>query len=138
MSRILLNLKPSRSKVALNAMALSPLSTQLVAAPAQRKWDQELTGWARCAKEVWTFEDKRMDRCKDDINHLLLYAGLVSTALTGFIVPFHGFQAQTVDPTVQVLALIAMQLNVKLLMTKGEAWSCAVKRSCHGRSSPIC
>lgn len=65
-------------------------------------------------------------------------AGLVSTALTGFIVPFHGFQAQTVDPTVQVLALIAMQLNVKLLMTKGEAWSCAVKRSCHGRSSPIC
>ncbi|EED81770.1 predicted protein [Postia placenta Mad-698-R] len=79
------------------------------AKPAEK---EELTGWARFAEEVWTFEDKRMERWKDDINYLLLYAGLFSTALTGFIVPFYRFQAQAVDPTVQALALIVMQLNV--------------------------
>ncbi|EED78199.1 predicted protein [Postia placenta Mad-698-R] len=73
---------------------------------------EELTGWARCAEEVWTFEEKRMERWKDDINYLLLYAGLFSTALTGFIVPFYGFQAHGVDPTVQALAIIAVQLNI--------------------------
>ncbi|KAF9804972.1 hypothetical protein IEO21_09261 [Rhodonia placenta] len=79
---------------------------------ARQAEKEELTGWARFAEEVWTFEYKRMERWKDDINYLLLYAGLFSTALTGFIVPFYEFQAQAVDPTVQALALIAMQLNV--------------------------
>lgn len=40
------------------------------AKPAEK---EELTGWARFAEEVWTFEDKRMERWKDDINYLLLY-----------------------------------------------------------------
>ncbi|EED78706.1 predicted protein [Postia placenta Mad-698-R] len=96
--------QPNDFKVMLNADG-----GRAYAKPAEK---EELTGWARFAEEVWTFEDKRMERWKDDINYLLLYAGLFSTALTGFIVPFYGFQAQAVDPTVQALALIAMQLNV--------------------------
>ncbi|KAF9800644.1 hypothetical protein IEO21_10312 [Rhodonia placenta] len=66
----------------------------------------ELTGRARRAKEVWTFEDKRLERWKNDIANIFLFAGLFSTVLTAYIVSFYGYQEQTVDPTAQPLSLI--------------------------------
>ncbi|EED83553.1 predicted protein [Postia placenta Mad-698-R] len=45
--------------------------------------------WAKCAKEVWEFEESLVDKWKEDINNLLLFSGLFSTVLTGFTVPFY-------------------------------------------------
>ncbi|EED83552.1 predicted protein [Postia placenta Mad-698-R] len=51
--------------------------------------------WAKCAKEVWEFEESLVERWKEDINNLLLFSGLFSTVLTGFIVPFYVTLAAT-------------------------------------------
>lgn len=74
--------------------------------------EEVLTGWARCADEVWKLEDKRVEQWKEDINYLLLYAGLFSATVTGFIVPFYGFQSQSPDTTAQALVLVAHQLSI--------------------------
>jgi len=45
--------------------------------------------WTRCADAVWAYEKNRVDKWKEDINNLLLFSGLFSTVLTGFIVPYY-------------------------------------------------
>ncbi|EED83547.1 predicted protein [Postia placenta Mad-698-R] len=51
--------------------------------------------WMKCAKEVWEFEESLVEKWKEDINNLLLFSGLFSTVLTGFIVPFYVTLAAT-------------------------------------------
>lgn len=34
--------------------------------------------WAKCAKEVWEFEESLVDKWKEDINNLLLFVSVIS------------------------------------------------------------
>lgn len=105
-----------------------PLDEELVrkvlqeALEAKRKPEDP---WAKCAKEVWEWEESLVEKWKEDINNLLLFvsriygntiydlllfcrlsvahilirhvsqSGLFSTVLTGFIVPFYVTLAAT-------------------------------------------
>lgn len=64
--------------------------------------------WAKCAKEVWEFEESLVEKWKEDINNLLLFSGLFSTVLTGFIVPFYVTLAAT-------QALISMSAHLSVV-----------------------
>lgn len=69
--------------------------------------------WSLCAKEVWNYEDNQINKWKENINNLLLFAGLFSTILTGFIVAFYLLLGPTTpDTTTQVLIVVSMQLSI--------------------------
>ncbi|EED83516.1 predicted protein [Postia placenta Mad-698-R] len=63
--------------------------------------------WAKCAKEVWEFEESLVEKWKEDINNLLLFSGLFSAVLTRFIVPFYVALAVT-----QTLIYMSAHLSV--------------------------
>ncbi|OSX57854.1 hypothetical protein POSPLADRAFT_1154849 [Postia placenta MAD-698-R-SB12] len=87
--------------------------------------------WAKCAKEVWEFEESLVQKWKEEINNLLLFSGLFSTVLTGFIVPFYVTLAVT-----QTLISMSGQLSV-VAADAGHAtiakW--LIKLSAHSQSS---
>ncbi|EED78710.1 predicted protein [Postia placenta Mad-698-R] len=77
-----------------------------------REKDEE-DPWSLCAEEVWKYEENQINKWKENINNLLLFAGLFSTILTGFIVAFYLLLGPTTpDTTTQVLIVVSMQLSV--------------------------
>ncbi|KAI0690071.1 hypothetical protein C8T65DRAFT_556773, partial [Cerioporus squamosus] len=68
--------------------------------------------WSDAAQAVKTYHDELVDGCKEDMDTLLVYAGLFSAVLTAFNVQsYHLFQPAPTDPTLAVLQQISAQLN---------------------------
>ncbi|EED81768.1 predicted protein [Postia placenta Mad-698-R] len=69
--------------------------------------------WSLCADEVWKFEERQVNKWKENINNLLLFAGLFSTILAAFLAAFYMLLGpQTPDTTTQVLVVMAAQLSL--------------------------
>ncbi|EED77578.1 predicted protein [Postia placenta Mad-698-R] len=69
--------------------------------------------WSLCANEVWKFEERQVNKWKENINNLLLFAGLFSTILAAFLAAFYMLLGpQTPDATTQVLAVMSAQLSL--------------------------
>jgi len=67
--------------------------------------------WTKSADAMWAYEKNRVDKWKEDINNLLLFAGLFSTVLTGFIVAYYVLlQKPQPDASAQALIIISSQL----------------------------
>lgn len=64
--------------------------------------------WAKCAKAVWEYEASAVAQWKEDINNLLIFSGLSSAVLTGFIVPLYVMLAAT-------QALISMSAHLSIV-----------------------
>ncbi|EED81928.1 predicted protein [Postia placenta Mad-698-R] len=69
--------------------------------------------WSLCTEEVWKYEENQINKWKENINNLLLFAGLFSTILAGFIVAFYLLLGPTTpDTTTQVLIIVSIQLSI--------------------------
>ncbi|CCL98814.1 uncharacterized protein FIBRA_00819 [Fibroporia radiculosa] len=69
--------------------------------------------WSECAKQVWEHQREMIDRWKDELNIMLIFAGLFSAILTAFVIEYYPtLQPPTSDTTTQLLAMMAMQLNL--------------------------
>ncbi|OJT05954.1 hypothetical protein TRAPUB_3141 [Trametes pubescens] len=68
--------------------------------------------WAHSAELVKTYNDELVDRWKEEMDTLLVYAGLFSAVLTAFNVQsYQLLQPQPTDPTLAVLQQISAQLT---------------------------
>ncbi|EIW63836.1 uncharacterized protein TRAVEDRAFT_84539, partial [Trametes versicolor FP-101664 SS1] len=68
--------------------------------------------WAHSAELVKTYNDELVDRWKEEMDTLLVYAGLFSAVLTAFNVQsYQLLQPQPTDPTLAVLERISAQLT---------------------------
>ncbi|TFK66746.1 hypothetical protein BDN72DRAFT_771583, partial [Pluteus cervinus] len=70
------------------------------------------SGWQQCYQRVKEYDDDMCKVWKDEIDKLLIFAGLFSAAVTAFIVESYQWLDTTGDPTSQLLAqFISIQLN---------------------------
>ncbi|RPD61466.1 hypothetical protein L227DRAFT_465293, partial [Lentinus tigrinus ALCF2SS1-6] len=68
--------------------------------------------WEKLAKPVKTYHDELIARWKDEMETLLVYAGLFSAVLTAFNVQsYQLLQPSPNDPVVAALQQLSMQLN---------------------------
>ncbi|KAI0752218.1 hypothetical protein BC629DRAFT_1224006 [Irpex lacteus] len=68
------------------------------------------TGWAAMAKEVREFDEEKVRSCKEDIDTLLVFAGLFSAVLSAFLVAaYPSLQPDRMDTVVYTLQVIATQ-----------------------------
>ncbi|KAI0714663.1 hypothetical protein C8Q76DRAFT_599205, partial [Earliella scabrosa] len=68
--------------------------------------------WAHSAEIVKTYNDELVNRWKEEMDTLLVYAGLFSAVLTAFNVQsYQLLQPDPTDPTLEVLKKISAQLN---------------------------
>jgi len=66
-----------------------------------------------CAEEMWKEQEGRFKKWKDEINCLLLFAGLLTTILTGFIVTYYVVrQSQTSTSGTDVLWFMSLALTL--------------------------
>ncbi|KAF9801968.1 hypothetical protein IEO21_09995 [Rhodonia placenta] len=69
--------------------------------------------WSLCADEVWKFEERQVNKWKENISNLLLFAGLFSTILAAFLAAFYMLLSpQAPDATTQVLVVMSIQLSL--------------------------
>ncbi|KAI0759604.1 hypothetical protein BC629DRAFT_1056791 [Irpex lacteus] len=62
------------------------------------------TGWTAMARSVRDFDEEKVRDCKEDIDTLLVFAGLFSAVLTAFLV--ESYKNLVEDPTTQTLLAI--------------------------------
>ncbi|TFK63855.1 hypothetical protein BDN72DRAFT_299399 [Pluteus cervinus] len=68
--------------------------------------------WEQCYKRVKEYDEDMCKVLKDEIDKLLIFAGLFSAAVTAFVVESYQWLDGPSDPTPVLLAqLIAIQLN---------------------------
>ncbi|KAK7684417.1 hypothetical protein QCA50_012364 [Cerrena zonata] len=73
--------------------------------------EPERTGWARLYDLVRQFDKDRVEDVKEDIDTLLVFAGLFSAVVTAFIIEtYKNLQSQPDDTSTQVLLHISAQL----------------------------
>ncbi|RDX45140.1 hypothetical protein OH76DRAFT_1022365 [Lentinus brumalis] len=74
--------------------------------------EQKEKVWTECAETVKTSYDQLLGRWKEEMDTLLVYAGVSSAVLTAFNVEsYHLLQPDPTDPTLAVLKQISAQLN---------------------------
>ncbi|TFK93335.1 hypothetical protein K466DRAFT_450182, partial [Polyporus arcularius HHB13444] len=74
--------------------------------------EQKEKVWTECAEAVKTSYDQLLGRWKEEMDTLLVYAGVSSAVLTAFNVEsYHLLQPDPSDPTLAVLQQISAQLN---------------------------
>jgi len=65
--------------------------------------------WTRCAERVWAYNKNKVDKWGKEISEkLVLFAGLFSTVITGFLVPY--YVSLQPDTSTQALVMISSQL----------------------------
>ncbi|CCL98818.1 uncharacterized protein FIBRA_00823 [Fibroporia radiculosa] len=65
-----------------------------------------------CPFRVW-YQDEIIKRWKDELNNLLIFAGLFSAVLTAFVIEYYpALQPSTTDTTTQLLMIMSAQLEV--------------------------
>ncbi|KAI0776493.1 hypothetical protein BC629DRAFT_1290510, partial [Irpex lacteus] len=68
------------------------------------------TGWAAMAKEVRDMDEEKVQSCKDDVDTLLVFAGLFSAILSAFLVAaYPNLQPSPLDRLAYALEQIAVQ-----------------------------
>ncbi|KAI0801384.1 hypothetical protein C8Q74DRAFT_1400704 [Fomes fomentarius] len=73
---------------------------------------ERTAAWAHSAEIVKTYNDELVTRWKEEMDTLLVYAGLFSAVLTAFNVQsYQLLQPEPTDPTVTILNQISAQLN---------------------------
>ncbi|CCL98817.1 uncharacterized protein FIBRA_00822 [Fibroporia radiculosa] len=89
--------------------------------PSQRKQKPEniikedLQGvWSDCANKLWGYQDEIIKRWKDELNNLLIFAGLFSAVLTAFVIEYYPKLQPSTTPntTTQLLMIMSAQLEV--------------------------
>ncbi|RDX45143.1 hypothetical protein OH76DRAFT_1358413, partial [Lentinus brumalis] len=74
--------------------------------------EQKEKVWSEAAEAVKTSYDQLLSRWKEEMDTLLVYAGVSSAVLTAFNVEsYHLLQPDSSDPTLAVLKQISAQLN---------------------------
>ncbi|KAI0781897.1 hypothetical protein C8Q75DRAFT_861615 [Abortiporus biennis] len=72
----------------------------------------ELKGWTRLAQMLRDYDSVRIKDCKEDIDTLLVFAGLFSAVLSGFTLESYKMMEQdSSDTSLQVLLQISQQLS---------------------------
>ncbi|KAK7684418.1 hypothetical protein QCA50_012365 [Cerrena zonata] len=86
-------------------------STGLLNSVQRVKIEPERTGWAKLYDLVRQFDKDRVEDIRDDIDTLLVFAGLFSAVVTAFIIEsYKNLQPQSDDTSAQVLLHISAQL----------------------------
>ncbi|KAH9926017.1 uncharacterized protein B0H18DRAFT_1168789, partial [Fomitopsis serialis] len=67
--------------------------------------------WLKLADTAWAYEKDRADRWRNEINTLLVFAGLFSAVLTAFVVQLYSVLLPAPDPNTAILERIAAQLG---------------------------
>jgi len=67
-----------------------------------------------CAEEMWKEQEGRFKKWKDEISCLLLFAGLLTTILTGFIVTYYVVRQSQTSTTASTDVLWFMSLTFTL------------------------
>ncbi|KAH9926029.1 uncharacterized protein B0H18DRAFT_876710, partial [Fomitopsis serialis] len=67
--------------------------------------------WEKLADTAWAYEKDRADRWRNEINTLLVFAGLFSAVLTAFVVQLYAVLLPTPDPNTAILERISAQLG---------------------------
>ncbi|KAK7685562.1 hypothetical protein QCA50_011429 [Cerrena zonata] len=79
--------------------------------PLRVQIEPERTGWARLSDLIRRYDQRRIHDAKEDIDTLLVFAGLFSAVVTTFIVEsYRSLQQQPEDTTNQLLLRISSQL----------------------------
>ncbi|KAK7688912.1 hypothetical protein QCA50_007603 [Cerrena zonata] len=69
-------------------------------------------GWAKISKLLRQHDERKIQNCKEDIDTLLVFAGLFSAVLTAFVVEsYTTLQEDPTDASAQMLVLISLQLQ---------------------------
>ncbi|CCM00957.1 uncharacterized protein FIBRA_03005 [Fibroporia radiculosa] len=70
--------------------------------------------WSDCANKLWGYQDEIINRWKDELNNLLIFAGLFSAVLTAFVIEYYPTlqPSTTPDTTTQLLMIMSAQLEV--------------------------
>ncbi|CCL98809.1 uncharacterized protein FIBRA_00814 [Fibroporia radiculosa] len=63
--------------------------------------------WSDCAKQVWEQQREIIDRWKDELNTLLIFAGLFSAVLTSFVIEYYSTLQPSTFGTPQILVVIS-------------------------------
>ncbi|KAH9831814.1 uncharacterized protein C8Q71DRAFT_714875, partial [Rhodofomes roseus] len=72
---------------------------------------KEEDAWPVIAQKVWSYEKDRLDRWRNEINTLLVFAGLFSAVLTGFVGPYYAVLLPPPDFNTIILERISAQLG---------------------------
>ncbi|TFK58047.1 hypothetical protein BDN72DRAFT_733261, partial [Pluteus cervinus] len=68
--------------------------------------------WQECYKRVKEYDEDMCESWKDEIDKLLIFAGLFSATVTAFVVESYQWLDTSSDPTSDLLAqLISLQFN---------------------------
>ncbi|KAH9926005.1 uncharacterized protein B0H18DRAFT_876704, partial [Fomitopsis serialis] len=67
--------------------------------------------WLKLADTAWAYEKDRAERWRNEINTLLVFAGLFSAVLTAFVVQYYAVLLPTPDPNTAILERISAQLG---------------------------
>ncbi|CAL1698975.1 unnamed protein product [Somion occarium] len=74
------------------------------------------SGWSKLAGMLSTYDERTIRNCKEDIDTLLVFAGLFSAVLTAFnIESYKQLQIDPAEISVLLLTQIAMQLNTSAI-----------------------
>ncbi|TFY55424.1 hypothetical protein EVJ58_g8259 [Rhodofomes roseus] len=79
---------------------------------APREPRQDKDAWSKLADEVWTYENVRVKRWRNEINTLLVFAGLFSAVLTAFVNQYYAVLAPPPDYNTAILErMLSLQLG---------------------------
>ncbi|KAH9925986.1 uncharacterized protein B0H18DRAFT_876746, partial [Fomitopsis serialis] len=67
--------------------------------------------WLKLADTAWTYEKDRAERWRNEINTLLVFAGLFSAVLTAFVIQYYAVLLPAPDFNTAILELISAQLG---------------------------
>ncbi|KAI0689168.1 hypothetical protein BC835DRAFT_1283535, partial [Cytidiella melzeri] len=73
------------------------------------------TGWGAMAKEVREFDEEKAHNCKEDIDTLLVFAGLFSTVLSAFLIAAY--------PALQPDPMAAMNYNLERIAAQTASYT---------------
>ncbi|KAH9831807.1 uncharacterized protein C8Q71DRAFT_714885, partial [Rhodofomes roseus] len=79
-----------------------------------KPWDpqKEEDAWPVLAKEVWAYEKERIERWRNEISTLLVFAGLFSAVLTAFVGQYYAVLLPPPDFNTAILErILSMQLG---------------------------
>ncbi|CAL1712752.1 unnamed protein product [Somion occarium] len=69
-------------------------------------------GWMKVSRLLQDYDDRRIRRIKDDIDTLLVFAGLFSAVLTAFVIEsYQLLQDDFTETTARILLQVSLQLN---------------------------
>ncbi|CCL98821.1 uncharacterized protein FIBRA_00826 [Fibroporia radiculosa] len=108
-----LAIESTQGKLSIETARAAPSSTEEPGTGEKLSSKDASEGWSECAKQVWEHEAATVEKWKDEIANLLIFAGLFSAVLTTFIFPyFQSLQPQSPNTTTEIINLFSAQLTL--------------------------